>query len=153
MPSLLCPDCGELNCTCPDDIPDKLRDQYDRELIAWANRHNWDSLEPQKDLILRHLRTFAGDVGLSESHDVEEFYRPDGIYICELSESDVGAWVEYDAPYADVEKGRIKSWTEKHVFVVFHCAGEWDNFADYTAKACEPSRLFRTEEPDADTEA
>lgn len=38
------------------------RDKYDKELIRWANDHYWDSLEKDKHLILRHLRTFAGDV-------------------------------------------------------------------------------------------
>ena len=34
--------------------------KYDKELIKWVKRHNWDSLEKDKDLILRHLRTFTG---------------------------------------------------------------------------------------------
>jgi len=34
---------------------------YDRRLIRWVKNHYWDSLEKDKDLILRHLRTFAGD--------------------------------------------------------------------------------------------
>ena len=34
---------------------------YDRMLIRWVKTHYWDSLEKDKDLILRHLRTFAGD--------------------------------------------------------------------------------------------
>ena len=37
------------------------RDKYDKELIKWVKDHYWDSLEKDKDLILRHLRTFAGD--------------------------------------------------------------------------------------------
>lgn len=34
---------------------------YDRLLIKWAKDHYWDSLEKDRDLILRHLRTFVGD--------------------------------------------------------------------------------------------
>ncbi|KKM77498.1 hypothetical protein LCGC14_1369470 [marine sediment metagenome] len=30
-------------------------------LITWAKRHYWDSLETNKDLIIRHLRTFSDD--------------------------------------------------------------------------------------------
>lgn len=37
------------------------RKDYDKELIKWARNHYWDSLENNKDLILRHLRTFVGD--------------------------------------------------------------------------------------------
>lgn len=37
------------------------REMYDKQLIKWARNHYWDSLEKDKDLILRHLRTFAGN--------------------------------------------------------------------------------------------
>ena len=36
------------------------RDDYDKQLIRWVKNHYWDSLERHKDLILRHMRTFAG---------------------------------------------------------------------------------------------
>ena len=36
------------------------QDQYDQKLRVWARRHYWDSLEKDKELILRHLRTFCG---------------------------------------------------------------------------------------------
>jgi len=39
---------------------------YDKQLIRWVKNHYWDSLEKDKDLILRHLRTFAGDVDASQ---------------------------------------------------------------------------------------
>uniref|UniRef100_A0A6M3JG41 Uncharacterized protein n=1 Tax=viral metagenome TaxID=1070528 RepID=A0A6M3JG41_9ZZZZ len=35
------------------------RDKYDKQLMRWVKNHYWDSLEKDKDLILRHLRTFA----------------------------------------------------------------------------------------------
>jgi hypothetical protein len=38
-----------------------MKDKYDRQLKKWARGHYWDSLEKDKDLILRHLRTFAGE--------------------------------------------------------------------------------------------
>ena len=37
------------------------RKKYDKQLIKWTKNHYWDSLEKDKDLILRHLRTFAED--------------------------------------------------------------------------------------------
>lgn len=37
------------------------RKDYDKQLIKWVKNHYWDSLEKDKDLILRHLRTFTGD--------------------------------------------------------------------------------------------
>ena len=37
------------------------RSKYDKQLLRWVRNHYWDSLEKDKDLILRHLRTFAGD--------------------------------------------------------------------------------------------
>jgi len=38
------------------------RDDYDKQLIQWVKNHYWDSLEKDKHLILRHLRTFASDI-------------------------------------------------------------------------------------------
>lgn len=37
------------------------RNDYDKQLLRWVKNHYWDSLEKDKDLILRHLRTFAGN--------------------------------------------------------------------------------------------
>lgn len=37
-------------------------EKYNRNLIKWVKNHYWDSLEKDKDLILRHLRTFAGEL-------------------------------------------------------------------------------------------
>jgi len=36
--------------------------EYDKKLIKWVKDHYWDSLEKDKALILRHLRTFTGDI-------------------------------------------------------------------------------------------
>jgi len=46
------------------------RDEYDKQLIRWAKNHYWDSLEKNKDLILRHLRTFAGESNAAQ-HVIE----------------------------------------------------------------------------------
>jgi len=39
----------------------KTIDSYNKKLIKWVKVHNWNSLEKDKDLILRHLRNFTGD--------------------------------------------------------------------------------------------
>ena len=36
------------------------RSIYDKQLVQWVKSHHWDSLEKDKDIILRHIRTFAG---------------------------------------------------------------------------------------------
>ena len=38
------------------------RSQYNKQLLKWVKDHYWDSLEKDKDLILRHMRTFAGEL-------------------------------------------------------------------------------------------
>lgn len=38
------------------------RDLYNRQFADWAVNHFWHSLERDKQLIFRHLRTFVGDV-------------------------------------------------------------------------------------------
>ena len=40
---------------------DRVRCEYAHELVKWVKGHYWDSLEKDKDMILRHLRTFVGD--------------------------------------------------------------------------------------------
>jgi len=69
-----------------------------------------------------------------------------------LKECHVGAWVLYK-PYfgptapSDIavninqEVGRIKSWNDRFVFVVYRCANIWDDFAKYTAAATDPREL------------
>jgi len=59
----------------------------------------------------------------------------------ELKHSDVGRWVAYTAPHGEISLGRIKSWNEKYIFVVYHCADEWDNFRNYTAAATNPGEI------------
>jgi len=54
-----------------------------------------------------------------------------------LTQEDVGRWVVYD----NVQKGRIKSWNDEYIFVVYSCAGEWDRFRDFTAAATKPEKL------------
>jgi len=65
------------------------------------------------------------------------------IDIKSLTEKDIGGWVIYrDSFNKRPEKGRIKSWNKKFIFVVYACAGEWDRFKDYTGVATSPEDLI-----------
>ena len=46
------------------------------------------------------------------------------IAIGSLSESDRGRWVIFRGDRKD--RGRIKSWNERFVYVVYRCGGHWD---------------------------
>lgn len=63
------------------------------------------------------------------------------IEISKLTEADKGRWVLYVGIAGEREKGRIKSWNDRWIFVVYNCAGEWDGYENYTAQATEPSQL------------
>lgn len=69
------------------------------------------------------------------------------IDISKLNEGNVGNWVKYTSrDGGKVEKGRIKSWNDSGIFVVYNCAGEWDRFYDYTAAHTNPEYLEFTDE-------
>ena len=38
--------------------------------------------------------------------------------------------------------GKIKSWNDKYIFVVFNCDGKWDKWMEYTGEACKPEDLI-----------
>jgi len=60
--------------------------------------------------------------------------------------SDLGRWVSYKS-HGKVTNGRIKSWNDKFVFVVYHCDNDWDDYRNYTAAATRPEDLtFITEQ-------
>jgi len=62
--------------------------------------------------------------------------------IKELTEKDIGKWVSYTGNFdGTIEKGKIKSWNDKYIFVVYKCANEWDRFKEYTAAATRPEDL------------
>jgi len=48
----------------------------------------------------------------------------------------VGTKVYYTSPYRKKENGIVKSFNEEKTaaFVVYHCAGEWDNYRNYTGQ-------------------
>lgn len=64
------------------------------------------------------------------------------IHLHELRLSDIGRWVVYrDRFDSKPDVGRIKSWNQKFIFVVYRCAGNWDDFASYTGVATAPDDL------------
>ena len=64
------------------------------------------------------------------------------ININTLHQEHVGRWVSY-VPHAGakLQKGRIKGWNDKWVFVVYNCGGEWDKYQNYTGCATDPLEL------------
>ncbi len=62
------------------------------------------------------------------------------IDLATLKKEDIGRWVLYDDGFKK-EKGRIKSWNEEYIFVVYKCVGEWNRFQDFTGCATNPEDL------------
>ena len=66
------------------------------------------------------------------------------IKIKDLKLEDVGKWVVYKIKpnyVGETEEGKIKSWNDEFVFIVYKCAGNWDRFQDYTGQATSPEDL------------
>ena len=61
------------------------------------------------------------------------------IQIKGLGPQDVGKWVEYRGGAGETERGRITSWTDKYVRVVYRCDNQWRRFQDFTGCANDPS--------------
>ena len=59
-----------------------------------------------------------------------------------LNKKDIGRWVKYTPLAGESEVGRIKSWNDKWIFVVYHCADMWDKYLEYTAAATNPKDLI-----------
>jgi len=64
------------------------------------------------------------------------------IDISKLGKKDIGRFVEYRSFGYKNEKGRIKSWNEKFIFVVYKCDNQWRRFQDFTAAATRPENLY-----------
>ncbi len=58
-----------------------------------------------------------------------------------LTEEHKGRYVDYKDGTGDIHRGRIKSWNDKYIFVVYNCADDWPNYWDYTASATRPEDL------------
>lgn len=63
-----------------------------------------------------------------------------------LEHKDIGRYVIYDDGFGTQERGRLKSWGAKFIFVVFKCNDKWDNYQDYTGQSCDPESLIFEEE-------
>jgi len=67
------------------------------------------------------------------------------IDIQKLTPEDVGKWVVYRDPdlpnNPPPEIGKIKSWNDTWVFVVYKCNDEWNQFFNYTGCATDPKCL------------
>lgn len=69
------------------------------------------------------------------------------IDIDELDPSDIGRWVKYRG-FAHSEIGRIKSWNDRFIFVVYHCNEDWSNYDYYTGAATDPRDLEFIDPPE-----
>jgi len=58
-----------------------------------------------------------------------------------LTKDDIGRWVRYKDGTGGKEDGRIKSWNDNYIFVVYHCNNEWSRFYDFTGAGTNPSDL------------
>lgn len=65
------------------------------------------------------------------------------IDIAKLTDADIGRWVVYTAGDGHTERGKIKSWNDRGVFVVYNAAGNWggDLWKNYTAAHTSPEDL------------
>lgn len=61
-----------------------------------------------------------------------------------VTPSDIGRWVLYRPKN---EKGRIKSYNDKFIFVVYKCDNNWDDYQNYTGEATKRENLEFTEAP------
>ncbi len=52
-----------------------------------------------------------------------------------ITDGDIGKWVEYKS-HNETLRGRIKSFNDKFIFVVFQCDGNWGSYQNYTGCAC-----------------
>lgn len=58
-----------------------------------------------------------------------------------LIDAGKGSWVVYEDPHGEDEEGRIKSWNDKYIYVVYHCGGNWDDFDEYTGVPTSPEDI------------
>ena len=62
------------------------------------------------------------------------------INIATLTESDVGKWVVYRGMGGELDHGRIKSWNDEWIYVVYRC-DNWQEFRSRTGVATSPNDL------------
>jgi hypothetical protein len=64
------------------------------------------------------------------------------IKIKELTEGDIGKYVMYTPVFGDYEIGRIKSWNDIFIFVVYKCGNHWEKYMCYSGIATSPENLI-----------
>jgi hypothetical protein len=57
--------------------------------------------------------------------------------IRDLKLTDIGRWVVYSS-HNKAEVGRLKSWNNSFIFVVFTCDGQWERYWEYTGQSVNP---------------
>jgi len=62
------------------------------------------------------------------------------IKISELKKSDIGKWVIYHPGHL-LDCGKLKSWNDVYIFVVYNCNDEWHRYQDYTGCSTNPNDL------------
>jgi hypothetical protein len=62
------------------------------------------------------------------------------IAINSLTSKDIGRWVVYQPDRDCRVRGRLKSWTEDSILVVYGLT-HWEDFADLTAMHTDPEKL------------
>lgn len=63
----------------------------------------------------------------------------------EITKKDIGRFVVYNDGFK-TQLGRIKSYNEKFIFVVYHCNNNWDRYKDYTGCATSPENIHFVED-------
>lgn len=64
------------------------------------------------------------------------------IDITKLTKKDIGRWVEYQGSAEEREIGRIKSFNDSCIFVVYKCSGNWNRYKNFTGIATDPKKLI-----------
>lgn len=63
------------------------------------------------------------------------------ITIEDLKDNDIRQWVSYRRWERKHQLGRIKSWNDSCVFVVYECNEEWDRFQEFIGQETNPEDL------------
>ena len=63
------------------------------------------------------------------------------IDLSKLTTADTGKWVWYKPKFGAIEKGRLKTFNEAWIFVVYKCDNQWGHFLRYTSAATDPADL------------
>jgi hypothetical protein len=64
------------------------------------------------------------------------------ILLDSLTDADRGRFVIYSVLPAHVERGRIKTWNDRFIYVVYRCDGRWDDYEQFTAAPTLPENLI-----------